>query len=152
MIFDTFDNFHRYCCVHPLFIHVFEFMTSQSMLGLENGKTDIYRGIYASVDTYETKLESEKLIECHRKYIDIQMVLGGEERVGVCHNRQCTLVQEYDPEKDVEFLKGNPHFLPLTNNVFIILFPHDAHMPGLRTDEARADTVKKIVFKIPVTP
>ena len=150
MIFDTLDHFHYYCGVHPLFIHVSEFMEGRRLSDLEKGTITLYRGIYASIDSYETKPKNEKSIECHRKYIDIQMVLDGEERIGVCHKKQCSALREYDPEKDVEFLTGNPGFLPLTKDAFIILFPHDAHVPGLRANEAYAEIVKKIVFKIPV--
>jgi YhcH/YjgK/YiaL family protein len=151
MIYDTIDNFKRYLCIHPLFTHVYEFANSRPISELENGRTDVYRGIYASTDTYDTKQESEKLMECHRKYIDIQVVASGEERIGVCTRRQCDVVKEYDAEKDSEFLKGNPSFLQLTKIHFAILFPHDAHMPGLRIRETIGEPVKKIVFKVPVT-
>jgi len=149
MIFDTLDNFPRYLCVHPLFTYVFEFLDNRPLQEFEPGNIDIYRGIYASVSTYETKKSCDAKIECHRSSIDIQMVLSGEERIGVCSRKQCSVVHEYNTEKDIEFLTGVPDFIRLTKSNFAVFFPQDAHMPGIRLDDSRADFVKKIVFKIP---
>jgi YhcH/YjgK/YiaL family protein len=151
MIYDTIEHFRRYLSVHPLFTHVFEFMNSRSIPELENGRIELYRGIYASINTYENKHASEKLVECHRKYIDIQLVVNGKERIGVCHKQECTGVNEYNAETDVEFLQGKLNFLSLTESNFIVLFPQDAHMPGLRINEGIGEAVKKIVFKVPVS-
>ncbi|HAJ78952.1 MAG TPA: hypothetical protein DCO75_04205 [Fibrobacteres bacterium] len=148
MIYDNIDKFNTYLCVHPMFTHILEFMAGHSIDELENGRTDICRGIYASVDSYSTKSEVEKMIECHRKYIDIQIVLCGKELIGVCNRSNCAVVKEYDPQKDVEFLSGSLDMLHLNRNNFIVLFPQDAHKPGIAITESAP--VKKIVFKAPV--
>jgi biofilm protein TabA len=147
MIYDKIDNFRLYAGVHPLFINVWEFISGHGLEALHNGRNELCRGAYASVDNYVTVEESNKRIECHRKYIDIQMVLAGEELIGVCQRDACSVSEEYDSLHDVEFVEGETGNVRLNINNFIILFPHDAHRPGVFYKTPC--NIRKAVFKIP---
>ena len=57
--------------------------------------------VYASVQTYETKLEAK--YESHRKYIDIQYLIKGSEKIGVTDLANCITCIEYDSEKGTPF-------------------------------------------------
>jgi len=148
MILDTLEKFSLYLPVHPLFPLVSEFMTAHQPASLETGRTVIGRGITLSIDEYLTKPAEEKRAEFHVKYIDIQIVLSGIERAGIGARGTASVIEPYDPLKDVGFSDGALDFVMLTPAKFIVFFPHDLHKPGVLLDEPVP--VKKAVFKIPV--
>lgn len=148
MIHDSLGNFSRYLHVHRCFGPLLEFITSRDLEKFEPGEYHIYNGMKAIVSEYDTKDLADASIECHRKYIDMQLVLSGEEYVGVCRKENCTERTLYDPERDYQELSGEYSLLRLQRRFFMLFFPEDGHMPGIKTD--KKELVKKVVFKIPV--
>lgn len=149
MIYDKTDNFNKYTCMHKHFADVLHFLESEPVSKRPDGKCEINdQGAYVIIDTYETKDESDCFIECHRKYIDVQVVIEGIEHVGVCQRSACEAFP-YDEEKDFQKLKGDTEMLTLGAGSFMIFYPDDAHMPKVRYG-ASSGTVKKAVFKVPV--
>jgi biofilm protein TabA len=149
MIFDTLSNFKLYLAVHPLFAVVSEFINTHDLSMLPIGKHSISRGISMNINDYETADIKSKFIECHRKYIDLQIIQTGSESIGFCNREDCTVSEKYNDEKDLEKLDGQCVFFTLKKGLFCVFFPQDAHMPGLRLGNPK-QSVKKIVFKIPV--
>ena len=104
--------------------------------------------IYASVQTYETKTDAN--YESHRKYIDIQYVIKGEEKIGVTDLSNCETCIEYDRERDLEFyiIKSKAEFIELKEGAFAIFYPHDVHKPSIAINQP--STVKKVVVKVAI--
>ena len=59
-------------------------------------------------------------------------------------------LQEYNKEKDIEFLKCNAeeHFYKISEGEFFVFFPHDAHKPAIKVDKNK--NVKKVIVKVGV--
>ena len=55
---------------------------------------------------------------------------------------------EYNPEKDVQFFEGEGQWAKVEKNTFIILFPSDVHMPGIKVNEP--EDVIKVVVKVKI--
>ena len=106
--------------------------------------------IYANVEEYITKERNEGRYESHRKYIDIQYIISGKEKIIVNNIKDLELEKRYDPLTDICFYYGNKEGKEhiLKENDFMILYPEDGHMPCISTEEG-AQKVRKIVFKIP---
>ena len=102
--------------------------------------------IFANVQSYETKITAP--FEAHKKYIDIQYMIKGEEKIGVVDYDVCTTVEQYNSQKDIEFLdcSENVNYCTLKEGEFLILYPDDAHQPSLAIDNP--DFVKKAVVKV----
>ena len=106
-------------------------------------------GIYVNVSEYTTHLFEDSKWEAHKKYIDLQLVLEGVEKIGVSDISKMEL-GEYHPDNDYLPCDGAAeHSYVLDENTAILLMPEDAHMPGICFEE-KAAKVKKAVFKIPV--
>ncbi|MEI6214802.1 MAG: YhcH/YjgK/YiaL family protein [Desulfuromonadales bacterium] len=149
MIFDSLENLGRYAGVQSGLADVQKFIDTTDLAALPVGNHLINdHGAYASVNEYLTKASEETFIECHRKYIDVQITVWGEEKIGVTHTQLC-YEQPYDDGKDLQKLTGRVNFITLLPGFFALFFPHDAHQPGVISGTA-AVAVKKIVFKIPV--
>jgi YhcH/YjgK/YiaL family protein len=149
MIFDSLDNFRMYENLHHGFADIQKFISKTDLAQLAIGVHPINdHGGFASVNEYNTKSIEDSFIECHRKFIDVQIIAWGEEKIGVTHKKFC-IEQPYDDGKDLQKLDGRLDFITLLPGLFAVFFPHDAHEPGVRSG-AEAVAVKKIVFKIPV--
>jgi YhcH/YjgK/YiaL family protein len=105
--------------------------------------------IYAIVQQYFTKPATEVKIEGHRKYIDIQLMVEGEEIIQLAGMDDITSEGIYNAEKDVHFPEvGSFSKLTLRAGDAAILFPEDLHGPCCCVEEPRM--VKKVVFKVSV--
>lgn len=124
-------------------------LESTNLMELLDGKYLIDGNkVYASVQTYDTKIDAK--YESHRNYIDIQYVINGAEKIGVTDLSNCESCIEYDPERDLEFynIVSNEEFIALTEGCFVIFYPHDAHKPSIAIKDPT--TVKKVVVKVAV--
>ena len=127
----------------------FEWLEKTNLKKLSDGKYEIEGNqVYASVQTYETKDDAN--YESHRKYIDIQYMINGVEKVGVTDLANCKTCIEYDNERDLEFytINSDEEYIELAEGQFIVLYPNDAHKPSITKN--KKSTVKKIVVKVAV--
>jgi biofilm protein TabA len=150
MIFDRLENFRIYLTVNPHFAVVLDFLEKRLSTLATNQKYSLDGNAYALASEYQSKPFSECFIECHRKFIDIQIVIQGIEKIGVCNISACKEISAYDEEKDFQKLEGDLNFIILKPGYFAVFFPQDGHMPGLQVSDTPT-LVKKIVLKIPAT-
>lgn len=148
MILDTLNNAKRYEKLSPRLKKAFEFLLKTDLKALPLGKTVIDgTDIYATVSDYQTKPCSEAKLEAHRNYIDIQMVLSGDELIGYAPFADQPCVVPYDPARDIGFYAiGTAPYIPFGQGQFVVFFPNDAHAPG-RTAGA-PKPVRKLVVKV----
>lgn len=105
--------------------------------------------VKASVYEYESKSETESVWEVHKKYIDIQCVLQGQESIDLAPVESLSISKTYDEDKDIAFLEGEPEKKEsLAQNEFIVLFPGEAHRAGIHGDRQTKAPVKKLVVKV----
>jgi YhcH/YjgK/YiaL family protein len=127
----------------------FKFLINNDLSKLETKRYDIDGdNLFATVSEYLTKNEATTNFEAHRKYIDIQYVIKGDEIMNVSPlSTVKEIVTPYDGSKDIEFMKvSNVVNFKASQSNFFIFFPGDAHRPGIK-DKVSA-TVRKIVIKV----
>jgi biofilm protein TabA len=130
-----------------------EFLKNADLQDLPDGRVEIEGSqIYALVQTYNSKPEnSNPRFEAHLRYLDIQYIATGNELIGWAPLDQFVPENSYNPEKDV--VKGlvRPEaitFVRLSAGQAAILYPEDAHAPGLADGDS--SPVKKIVVKVSI--
>lgn len=147
MIIDTLENSALYEKAHPLFAKAFAFLKSAPLATMEPGKVELEGdSLYASIQEPEGKPQSAAKLEYHRKYIDIQYVVSGNEGMGWAP--LCGLGHDtgYDEKGDFGLFKDAPQsFFDVRPGCFAIFFPGDAHAPCLGTGIRR-----KVVIKVKV--
>jgi YhcH/YjgK/YiaL family protein len=128
----------------------FEFLRNMKP-GLAVGKHEIGGGGFAIVSEYQTSEPEDKKLEAHRKYIDIQYLVSGEEAIDVCPLGGLRTAVKYDMDKDIVFFHDPDSIggIILQAGSFAVFYPEDAHRPGLTMEEGPAP-VRKVVVKIPV--
>jgi YhcH/YjgK/YiaL family protein len=119
---------------------------------IEVGKAKVIeiegKEVFAVFSKYETKENSKTIFEKHKKYIDIQYITKGEEKIYVT-SENLSILQDYSEENDCELGVGDSYssFL-LVSGVAAILFPEDWHAPGQFSTQTKQ--VEKVVIKIAV--
>lgn len=150
MIIDTIQNCEKYALLHKSFQRAFDAIKNALDKDMPVEKCEIDgTDLFISVQEYNTKLAENARFEAHRKYIDIQYIVSGEEVVEVTDLSKTVIETEYNETKDVEFYTptGNVWRGILTAGEYGIFFPNDVHRPALAVEGVPAP-VKKILVKI----
>lgn len=148
MIVDALKNFDKYLNINPDFKKVSDFIKENNLLDMQTGRHEIDSDkIYVNIDEYSTKTDS--IPEAHRNYIDIQIVLKGHEKIGYAPLKDALSTKvEYNPEKDIEFIKANCDFIKANPDKFFIFTPDDIHQPCITDGDV--SEIKKAVFKVKI--
>lgn len=149
MIKDKLTNAEVYYSLSNRVKAAFEWLKSADLVNIADGKYVLDgENLFANVQTYQTKEEAP--YEAHREYIDIQYMIAGVERIGVTDYSNCIVKEEYNSEKDIEFLNCNkPELYQVINEgEFLLLYPHDSHKPSI--DYNGKQSVKKVVVKVKI--
>jgi len=150
MILSSLSQSDRYAALHPLFPRAFEFICNTDMLSLPLGRHSIVGDdLFAIVENVAGRSREDAELECHRRYIDIQLVLEGTDEMGWKPLADCTQpVSDYSAEKDIRFFRDTPlSWIATPPGVFCIFFPEDAHAPLVSEGQ-----IRKVIFKIAAVP
>ncbi len=149
MVFDRLENSSVYEALHPRLAAAFNYLRTTNLAQLEVGRHAIDGDdVFALVQEYQTKPDAEGFWESHRRYIDVQYVIAGSERMGYACQSTLTVRQPYDADRDLLIYDGHGDFLTVAAGSFTIFMPPDAHMPCLAV--GAASKVRKVVIKVAV--
>ena len=126
------------------------FINSTDMLSIKEDRYAITSTDYVNVESYNTFLFEDRQYESHRDYIDLQMIICGQEYIVVKSISELHAVSEYNSEKDIIFYSNDTcgQKILMKAGEFLELMPEDGHMPCISIDGSRR--VKKAVFKIKI--
>lgn len=128
----------------------FAYLRDTNLDTLSPGKYPIDgTNLFASVTETPTKDFEKTKCESHAKYIDLQYVIKGKEKMGVGKLSDANITTPLDPAKDNAFYDcPKLTFYEATPGTFFLFFPSDAHRPSIKIEGCDSD--KKIVIKIKV--
>ena len=95
-----------------------------------------------------TRSAEGALSEAHRKMLDIQYIVKGQEVVGWAPLETLTPSGEFNETKDVGLYDGHVDYMVISEGYCYVVFPEDAHMPSVHLTEP--NEYRKIVVKLPV--
>ncbi len=156
MIADSIRNKDQYACLSPRLARALEYVEAQKAAGFAEKTVELDgRQVYAMYQTYVTESAEGRQYEAHRRYIDVQYILEGEEVIQAADLAGMARMSDYDGEKDVQWFmpeagrESSPvSVIHLKAGQFAVFFPQDAHMPKLAS--VAPGPVKKIVVKVAV--
>jgi len=128
----------------------FNFLEKKANEKLPAGRHDIDDDTYALSSKYTTKSAVESQFETHRKYIDIQYIISGEEVIEWAPMETLQANSEYNSEKDYTLYNRTDRSsrIKMYPGYFMVLFPTDGHMPGCQLNGPAE--VHKVVLKVSV--
>ena len=148
MIFDTLDNVNNYEGLGRVYTAL-NFLSETDFSKIDLGRYELDGdNIFYMVQSYDT--DPDKTIsEAHKKYIDIQYMVEGEEIIGVADISSEKELTEAKEENDVWFYNCKTEPLTLSAGKYMVLYPNDLHCPGVATN-GTALTCRKVVVKVKV--
>jgi len=150
MILDHIKNMDCYTAAHPLFAQAFAYLRDFAKNPEAPGSYDLVGdALVAKVQAYDTH-ETGKF-EVHNRYIDIQYIVEGEEKLQYAPRAALQQIGDFNEESDYALLEDGAECVefPLRAGEFAVFFPEDAHKPGLSALDT-ASPVKKIVMKVKI--
>lgn len=151
MISDKLENSYLYYGLNARMKKAFEFLIDTDIAGIKPGKYAIEdQDIYASVSDYLTKPQDHGSYEAHRKYIDIQYLASGVEKMLFSDAAAMQESTGYDEGKDICFYEGAAGGkITVPAGCFAVFMPQEVHMPSIMAGEA-PEHVRKVVVKVRV--
>lgn len=151
MIIDTLENCARYFSLNKNFEAAFQYLRSADLPSIAIGRHELKGNeLTAIINEYETKSEAGEQMESHRKFIDIQYIISGKEKMGIALKKDQQVSLPYSDEKDFLLYADAPEFFIEVNaGSFVIFYPTDLHMPTLSV--GGPETVRKLVMKVSVS-
>jgi YhcH/YjgK/YiaL family protein len=148
MIFDSISGMDRYFTAVPGLRKVKEILDSGVLKKAIPGQyTTNESSVRYNVMAYTTKVSKADSYEIHKKKIDVQIVLKGEERMDLLWRKPVRVKEKYSAKKDAAFVTGTSalecHAVP---GMFALFFPGEPHAGMLK--DGKASEVLKVVFKI----
>lgn len=131
-----------------LWEEAFNFLKTNNLEKISVGKNELKgKDLYVNVDEYTTLNEEDSVFEAHRRYIDIQYIVYGEEKIGISPLENTKEITPYDNFKDISFLTAKQNNYRIASNErFFVFFPEDAHRPCVKIGENIK--IRKVVVKI----
>jgi YhcH/YjgK/YiaL family protein len=105
--------------------------------------------VYVSVAHDKTKPFEDTRWEAHQKYVDIQYVIRGKEKMGLAPISSALIRTPYNPDEDIAFYEvaeSDSNYYLAEPGVFFIFFPSDVHRPCIHLEGCEEN--KKLVIKI----
>ena len=156
MIYDKIENLEKYADLHPRFASAISYLKQLVAANVDDGRhempnCDVPNAVFANVASYNTReLGDAPQMEAHHKYIDIQIVLEGEEIIYVPSTNACCLTKPYDDAVDYELMAMPDETenvrLVMRPNTFVIFFTNEPHIACIAN--GKPVSVHKIVGKV----
>ena len=147
MITDEMKNIRKY---KEITAEICDFIENLSE-NIECGKHYINDDDYANVEVYEPKEFENCAFESHEKYIDVQLLLSGKERIDFRGVEGLHVDKPYDEQRDITFYENNLsddfNTVILNSRNFAVFYPTEAHKPQIKLENGK---VKKVVVKIKI--
>jgi len=152
MIVDKLENSSLYAGISERLAKAFEILKDKSVLEKEDGRYEVDgENLFYIVQHYQSRPIEQGRLEAHKKYIDVQYIVSGEEIINhTLVDGSLEVDEPYDEAKERIFYKPPEQMSPIIfrAGMFGVFFLHDAHMACLEVDGP--SQVHKVVVKVRV--
>ena len=122
--------------IHPNLDLALEHITPEFLAALRDNQRVELKGdlVYCTRFTYETIPQEESFFEAHRRYLDIHIMVEGEERVDVNRPEDLKLTDAQEGNDFYAYQGESWHSTVLKPGEFLVVFPGDAHRIKVQVD------------------
>lgn len=147
MIFGNVQNLGEYPFLDAQMRECFAYAASHDLAAFEKGSHPIDgERLFVNIVEYTTTTPENRFWEAHRQYLDLHLLLRGEEQIDL-NFIQNMEQKEFVPKDDFLPLEGEKNgSVVLREGDFLICFPSDGHRTAVAVNQPC--TIKKAIFKI----
>lgn len=152
MIHDSIENIELYTKIFPELTEIKKILSNIDIEStLKENKVSISENIFFIPNHYVPKEEYDSVFEMHKKYIDVQVVIKGAERMlFLPKTTNANAKTDYDNDNDLQFFTDNriPSEVIVNQSQFAIFFAEELHKPACKISNEESQEVIKLVFKV----
>ena len=136
---------YRYKGIHPRLDEVLSRLNDEFLSSVGNEAVRLEGdSLYATRFDYETLKREDTFFEAHKRYLDVHVMVKGEERVEIASPEALSC---FEHSGDFWAYRGEPNTsFVIRPGEFLVVFPDDAHRIKICVDEP--ERVSKVVFKL----
>lgn len=134
--------------LHPLFKKAFDYVKTHDLLNTPCGKIEVDGdNLFINNVNPECVTSEQQVLEVHRQYIDIHILLEGKETIGWTSLSDVKLEKKSYSEEDDCALYEDPFStsVQLLPGQFLIVWPEDAHAPVIGNGK-----IRKLIVKVKI--
>lgn len=145
MIYGQLSDAPVYRGIHLRLDRVLDLLTPDFLAAVGTERRNLEGdSLYVTRFDVTTTADDARLFEYHRRYLDVFVTVRGSERVDIARPEALELREQRD---DYWGAAGaSEQGVLLCPGRFLVLFPGDAHRPGMAA--AQPEAISRIVFKI----
>lgn len=145
MIYASLTEAPRYRGLHPRLDRALELLTDGYLAAVGTTRRELEgEALFVTRFDVKTAKDESRLFEYHRRYLDLFVTVRGRERVDLAVPEALALQAQQgdywggsaEAEQSVLLCPGR----------FLVLFPGDAHRPGMAVGDE--EEISRVVFKI----
>lgn len=148
MILCNIEDLGRVECLNPLFGKLFDYLRNNNLLKMPLGRIELQGDDLFINNSEPTCVKAEdQVLEIHRRYIDVHVLLEGSETVGwKALGEIKNICKPYDEAGDYELSDDTPTtYFTMHPGQCLIVFPEDPHAPIIGEG-----TIRKAIGKVRV--
>ena len=153
MIYDNLKNTGSYTFTEPGIAQVLESAKSYTPENFPNARVVLDGdNVFMNMPAYETHGTEKAVMEAHRNYVDVMVMIEGRETIYVKNtDRLQDVYSPYEEGRDALLAHMDQDVIPVDMQPgdFLVLLPQDAHAPGCHA--GAPCKVKKIIGKVRIT-
>ena len=148
MIISNLQNSSRIESLHPLFKTLFDYVKTHDLLCTELGRIELDGdNLFINNVNPECVPAEKQVLEVHHIYIDVHILLEGNERIGWKAIEDVTQeTKPYTADGDCALYADQPTtFVDLLPGQFAIVYPEDPHAPVIGNGK-----IRKLIAKVKI--
>ncbi len=123
-----------------------DFLISNDISNIDIKSFNLTGNDYVVSTEYEN--QEDNIIECHNRYIDVHMIIKGDEQIKVGNIDSLYIIEEYNEEEDSILYGGSlKDEINMYPGDILFLFPGEAHKTKIYFKNKK---VKKLIFKMEI--
>ena len=148
MIISKLEHSSKIEPLHPLFKRLFDYVKQHDLFSQAPQKIMLEGDeLFINHVLLESKKKSEQLLEIHRDYIDVHILLSGKETIGWKALEDLTQeTKAYDKAGDCALYGDTPTtYADILPGEFVIVYPEAPHAPAIGEGP-----IRKLIAKVKV--
>ena len=147
MVFGNINHLGEFSYLENGVLECFEYATEHDLLAYEKGSHPIDgERFFVNIVEYETTEAENRFWEAHKKYLDVHVMLQGEEQIDLNFIQNMS-VKEFVDQDDFLPMDGEKNAsVILRDGDFLICYPSDGHRTAVAVKEPAK--IKKAIFKV----
>lgn len=149
MIFGNIKHLEEFWFLEDSVKECFAYANNHDLLSFEKGGHPIDgEKLFVNVAEYTTTEAENRFWEAHKKYLDVHVMLKGEEQIDVNFLWNMSL-QDYVEKDDFLPMDGEKNAsVILRPGDFLVCCPNDGHRTGVLVQ--KPELIKKAIFKVQI--